>query len=126
MPETRTIQSVIEGATLRLETGDVAGALKETQELLEREPDALAAWLLLGRILTQMQQLEEANTAITRALAIEPEDPSIHYQMGNLSFQRREYTTPRDSSGHKAQQHHARRYGDDQGLGLRSGSLGAR
>jgi tetratricopeptide (TPR) repeat protein/ferredoxin len=54
------------------QTGDVAGALRETQEVAEAHPGLADAPYQLGRLLASQQRLDEALVALERAAVLAP------------------------------------------------------
>jgi tetratricopeptide (TPR) repeat protein len=60
-------------------------ALEILRAMLRREPDTAGAWDLLGAIMEEdLGDLEEAETAYRRSIAIDPSDPEIWDRLGRM------------------------------------------
>ncbi|PTX98412.1 acyltransferase [Opitutus sp. ER46] len=68
----------------RLQAGDFSGALQEAKAKLEAHPSDVRLHLLRARAAVQLGQIEEFETALARALEIEPEYPPAHRLLGDL------------------------------------------
>jgi cytochrome c-type biogenesis protein CcmH len=55
----------------------VEGMLTQLAERLEREPDNVEGWVLLGRSYSAMGRFPEASTALRRAVELQADDPSL-------------------------------------------------
>lgn len=55
----------------------VEGMLTQLAERLEREPDNVEGWVLLGRSYSAMGRFPEASTALRRAVELRADDPSL-------------------------------------------------
>lgn len=52
-------------------------AIAQLRDVLQRDPDQVEGWLLLGRALTSQQKLIEARDAFARALPLAPDQPDV-------------------------------------------------
>lgn len=69
-----------EAATPRTETAaanDLQQGVRELQQALEREPQRADGWALLGRSQLALGQLQEANAAFERAVALAPDEVPV-------------------------------------------------
>ena len=58
--------------------GDASAAARDLQELLERKPDYLAAYLMLGMLLTTLDRVEDARDALVRGQEIARRQGNAH------------------------------------------------
>jgi cytochrome c-type biogenesis protein CcmH len=62
----------------------LAAAADQLKERLERDPDHFEGWVLLGRTLASLQRFNEAREAYGRAIALKPEEPQLHAELGEV------------------------------------------
>jgi len=80
-------------AFCREQLGDIPGAERAAREVLKREPDQATALNFLGYLYAEHNQnLNEAETMVSRALALEPDNGAfmdsmgwVYYRLGRLS-----------------------------------------
>lgn len=60
------------------------------RERVEANPDHADSWRLLGRVLRQRGQLQQASDALQRALRADPDHAASHFDYGELLFQQGE------------------------------------
>jgi cytochrome c-type biogenesis protein CcmH len=63
---------------------ELAAAADQLKARLEREPDHPEGWVLLGRTLASLQRFDEAREAYGRAIALKPEEPQLHAELGEV------------------------------------------
>ena len=63
---------------------ELAAAADQLKERLERDPDHFEGWVLLGRTLASLQRFNEAREAYGRAIALKPEEPQLHAELGEV------------------------------------------
>jgi cytochrome c-type biogenesis protein CcmH len=63
---------------------ELAAAADQLKARLEREPDHPEGWVLLGRTLASLQRFDEARDAYGRAIAIKPDEPQLHAELGEV------------------------------------------
>jgi tetratricopeptide (TPR) repeat protein len=66
------------------QTGDVAGAITLYQDVVAKAPHHVAALNLLGLAHVQIGKAEEAVPLLQKALTLDPELPSGHYNLGTI------------------------------------------
>jgi tetratricopeptide (TPR) repeat protein len=71
----RSHDSLVDRAGVRFEAGDYENALVCAEEAAQENPDSVEAHHGRALALAQLGQLNEARDAITRALALDPDDP---------------------------------------------------
>jgi tetratricopeptide (TPR) repeat protein len=71
----RAIGAVLDRAGDRFEAGDYDGALDCADEAIHEQPDSVEGHQARAMALGQLGRLPEARDAITRALALDPDDP---------------------------------------------------
>ena len=54
------------------------------QEKLKQDPKNVTGLVLLGRTLASLQRFDEAADAFGRAIAVSPDDPALHAQLGEV------------------------------------------
>lgn len=67
--------------------GDPAASLDAfnlLQELIDEDPSALQPRIFLNRMLRNDEQIEQALTGMLEALQLDPFNPRIHYELGNI------------------------------------------
>jgi len=64
--------------------GDEAGAEMLARKLTRRHPGSAVAWNAWGGMLGQLRQYTKAVTALERAAALDPSNPSVHNNLGNI------------------------------------------
>jgi Tfp pilus assembly protein PilF len=88
---------MLEPIMAALQGGDHANAAAAARELLASEPDNADALHLLALALRQLDQLDEADAAIERALALTPDRSAYHITRALLATQRRNPGAARDA-----------------------------
>jgi cytochrome c-type biogenesis protein CcmH len=63
---------------------ELAAAANQLKARLEREPDHPEGWVLLGRTLASLQRFDEARDAYGRAIALKPDEPQLHAELGEV------------------------------------------
>jgi cytochrome c-type biogenesis protein CcmH len=63
---------------------ELAAAADQLKARLERDPDHFEGWVLLGRTLASLQHFNEAREAYGRAIALRPEEPQLHAELGEV------------------------------------------
>jgi cytochrome c-type biogenesis protein CcmH len=63
---------------------ELAAAADQLKVRLEREPDHPEGWVLLGRTLASLQRFDEAREAYGRAIALKPDEPQLHAELGEV------------------------------------------
>jgi cytochrome c-type biogenesis protein CcmH len=63
---------------------ELAAAADQLKARLEREPDHPEGWVLLGRTLASLQRFDEARDAYGRAIALKPDQPQLHAEVGEV------------------------------------------
>ena len=63
---------------------ELAAAADQLKARLERDPDHPEGWVLLGRTLASLQRFAEAGDAYGRAIALKPDEPPLHAEMGEV------------------------------------------
>jgi Flp pilus assembly protein TadD len=70
-------------ASLRAQTGDPAGAIRDLRRSVEVDPARPLAWVNLGNALSANGDVAGAREAYGRALALDPREPLAHFNLGN-------------------------------------------
>jgi Flp pilus assembly protein TadD len=60
----------------------LAKAAEAYERALELAPGWIEACINLGTVLYQLQEMEEAKSVLTKAAALEPDNPLVHYNLG--------------------------------------------
>jgi protein O-GlcNAc transferase len=76
------IRETLAKAVAAQQGGDAAAAAAFCREILEREPDNFQALHFLGRLRAQAGDFAAAVTLIGKAIAVNPEAPAAHYNLG--------------------------------------------
>ena len=63
---------------------ELAAAAGQLRARLEREPGHVEGWVLLGRTFTSLGRFAEAHDAYDHAIALAPNEPSLHAELGEL------------------------------------------
>jgi len=63
---------------------ELAAAVDQLKARLEREPGHPEGWALLGRTLASLQRFGEASDAYRRAIALKPDEPGLHAELGEV------------------------------------------
>ena len=71
------------GSPAALDRG-AAAAAGQLRARLEREPGHVEGWVLLGRTFTSLGRFAEAHDAYDHAIALAPNEPSLHAELGEL------------------------------------------
>lgn len=72
------------------ESGDVPGALKLLQEIVEENPDLFEAQYSLGLLQMALGQHREANRYLMKSLELRSNNPDIHFNLGlNFAMQQK-------------------------------------
>jgi len=79
-----TPQLAFDLATLLTKLGKIAQAIERYLLAVELDPDYSEAWNNLGILQAQTGELRGACEAFRRALSITPEDPKLHYNLGDV------------------------------------------
>jgi cytochrome c-type biogenesis protein CcmH len=61
---------------------DLAESVRRLGAKLAKDPNHLDGWVLYGRTLAELGRYDEARTAFERAIAMSPDDPALHAQLG--------------------------------------------
>jgi cytochrome c-type biogenesis protein CcmH len=61
---------------------ELAAAADQLKARLQREPEHVEGWILLGRTLTSLGRFAEARDAYGRAVALAPNEPRLHAELG--------------------------------------------
>src|SRR5437588_6351173 len=81
---TLTVEDKIEQAGAAIQRNDLNGAEKTLREVLKVNPRSVAAYNLLGYVLSRRGSVEEGEKALRKALEIEPSNSAVHINLGNL------------------------------------------
>jgi cytochrome c-type biogenesis protein CcmH len=63
---------------------ELAAAAEQLKARLEHDPDHPEGWALLGRTLTQLERFADARDAYGRAIALKPDEPQLHAELGEV------------------------------------------
>jgi len=63
---------------------ELAAAADQLKARLLREPDRAEGWVLLGRTLASLQRFDEAREAYALAIALKPDEPQLHAELGEV------------------------------------------
>ena len=63
---------------------ELAAAADQLKVRLEREPEHPEGWVLLGRTLASLRRFGEAREAYGRAIALKPDEPGLHAELGEV------------------------------------------
>jgi cytochrome c-type biogenesis protein CcmH len=63
---------------------ELPAAAEQLRARLERDPDHPEGWVLLGRTLTRLARFIEAREAYARAIALKPDEPQLHAELGEV------------------------------------------
>jgi cytochrome c-type biogenesis protein CcmH len=63
---------------------ELAGAADQLKARLEREPGHVDGWILLGRTFTSVGRFADARDAYSHAIALEPHEPALHAELGEV------------------------------------------
>ena len=63
---------------------ELPAAAEQLRARLERDPDHPEGWALLGRTLTRLARFTEARDAYGRAIALKPDEPQLHAELGEV------------------------------------------
>lgn len=66
------------------DTTALAAAADQLKARLQREPEHVEGWTLLGRTFASLGRFAEARDAYRRAIALTPNEPSLHAELGEL------------------------------------------
>ncbi len=72
---------------ITIREGDPAASLDAfnlLQELIDEDPSALQPRIFLNRMLRNDEQIEQSLTGMLEALQLDPFNPRIHYELGNI------------------------------------------
>ena len=69
-----------------LASGDPAGAADQCRQVLDQEPGAIKAIVLLGEALARAGKVEDAIVQLQRAVELDPRNASAHYQLALVSI----------------------------------------
>lgn len=72
------------GLALENDPESLPAAVEAYRQALALVPEWTEAWLNLGAVLYQMDDLEQATKAFRYALRIEPENPRVHVHLGSI------------------------------------------
>jgi cytochrome c-type biogenesis protein CcmH len=70
------------GVTAPHDMSDLASAADQLKVRLERDGDHPDGWALLGRTLATLGRFAEARDAFARAIALRPDEPRLHAELG--------------------------------------------
>jgi len=82
-----TPERLLDAGLAHHRAGDLGGAARCYQQVLQRAPGHAEAWHLLGLVHAQAGDAQNALPLITRALALDPGHAEAHYNLGNLHRQ---------------------------------------
>jgi cytochrome c-type biogenesis protein CcmH len=71
-------------AAVPRDSAELAAAVDQLKARLERDPDHVEGWALLGRTLTRLERFAEAREAYGRAIAMKPDEPQLHAELGEV------------------------------------------
>ena len=63
---------------------DLAAVAEQLKARLEREPGHPEGWALLGRTLASLERFAEARDAYAHAIALNPDEPKLHAELGEM------------------------------------------
>jgi cytochrome c-type biogenesis protein CcmH len=63
---------------------ELAAAAEQLKARLQREPGHVEGWVLLGRTFASLQRFSDARDAYTQAIALAPNEPQLHAELGEL------------------------------------------
>jgi cytochrome c-type biogenesis protein CcmH len=72
------------GKTGPHDRAELEAAADQLKERLQREPERVEGWILLGRSFTSLGRLADARDAYRRAIALAPNEPSLHAELGEV------------------------------------------
>ncbi len=64
--------------------GDIDQMVNDLRARLTAHPDSTADWVLLGRTLVSLHRWPDAQQAFGQAIAHDPNDPTLHVQLGEV------------------------------------------
>lgn len=73
---------LLERATARLQTGDLAGAERDTRALLALQPDHVSGWAILGATLHGQGRHAQAEEAFLQLTELQPREPMYWMNVG--------------------------------------------
>lgn len=73
-----------DGAAGRHSLAELAAAAEQLKASLQREPGHLEGWVLLGRTFTSLERFADARDAYAHAIALAPNEPRLHAELGEL------------------------------------------
>jgi tetratricopeptide (TPR) repeat protein len=73
---------------VQAELGHISAAIATLQQAVEQEPEQIAPYLSLGKVLQQEGSWEKAEQIYRRALKVLPKSSESHYALGDLFLQR--------------------------------------
>lgn len=71
--------------------GDTANAVRSARESIKYYPNQARAYYLLGKSYLASGRLEEAESELRKALALDARMADAHFEMGNLQYKRKNY-----------------------------------
>lgn len=75
-------------ADAALSVGDYQEAARLYERAAEQRPGSVAPYIGMGRAYSGLGQLARAESALARAAALRPSDPSVYNELGHLALQR--------------------------------------
>ncbi|MBV9686149.1 MAG: c-type cytochrome biogenesis protein CcmI, partial [Alphaproteobacteria bacterium] len=63
---------------------ELAAAAAQLEARLQQEPSHVEGWILLARTFTALQRFPEARMAYGQAIALAPNEPQLHAELGEL------------------------------------------
>ena len=66
------------------DVAELAAAADQLRARLQQEPGHPEGWVLLGRTLASLERFAEASDAYGHALALTPDDPQLHAELGEV------------------------------------------
>jgi len=63
---------------------ELAAAVEQLKERLQREPGHVEGWVLLGRTFASLERFADARQAYDQAIALAPNEPRLHAELGEL------------------------------------------
>jgi tetratricopeptide (TPR) repeat protein len=89
--ETKVIQQLQEDADRLYKEGQLKSALEAYEAITVEAPDHAWAYSRIGAIMAQWDRPDEAETALNRALELDPKLAQAHSNLGNIYYNRGDY-----------------------------------
>jgi cytochrome c-type biogenesis protein CcmH len=72
------------GAAGQHDRAELSAAADQLKARLDREPGHVEGWVLLGRTFASLERFADARDAYTHAIALAPDQPSLHAELGEV------------------------------------------